>query len=94
VGEAHSFPPAGRGNPSDTEQGMAPDEKLASELARRARDGRLPCAAAFAIAEELGVPRLQVGQAADELGVKIVDCQLGCFGRGKRPGSRWPQRKR
>jgi len=44
----------------------------------------VPCAAAFAIAEELGLPRLAVGRAADELGLKISDCQLGCFGAGKR----------
>ncbi len=65
---------------------MAADERLAAELRQRARDGRLPCATAFAIAEELGIPRIRVGQAADELGIRISDCQLGCFGRGKRQG--------
>ncbi len=83
MGEAYPFPPAGRGDQRDTEQAMAPDEKLASELTRRAKDGRLPCAVAFAVAEELGVPRLQVGRAADELGIKITACQLGCFGGAK-----------
>jgi len=63
---------------------MALDKTLADEVRRRAQDGRLPCAVAFAIAEELGVPRIQVGQAADEQGIKITDCQLGCFGQGKR----------
>ena len=62
---------------------MSADDTLASELKRRARDGRLPCAAALAIADELGVPRLAVGRAANDLGIQIVDCQLGCFGRGK-----------
>ncbi|HUT34199.1 MAG TPA: hypothetical protein VNE39_12010 [Planctomycetota bacterium] len=62
---------------------MAVEEKLAAELRRRAKDGPLPCAAAFAIAEELGIPRIRVGQAADELGIKITACQLGCFGGTK-----------
>ena len=62
---------------------MAVDERLAEELRRRASDGCLPCAAAFEIAERLGIPRRAVGDAANELGIKIVDCQLGCFGRGK-----------
>ncbi len=63
---------------------MAVDERLAAELRRRSRDGRISCGAAFAIAEELGLPRLAVGRAADELGLRITDCQLGCFGAGKR----------
>jgi len=63
---------------------MSADERLARELRRRARDGRVACAAALAIASELGVPPLAVGRAADELGLKIADCQLGCFGAGKR----------
>jgi len=57
------------------------DERLAAELRRRAAGGRLPCAAALAIAEELGVARPEVGRAANQLGIKITDCQLGCFGR-------------
>ncbi len=63
---------------------MAVEERLAAELRRRSRDGRIACPAALAIAEELGLPRLAVGRAADELGLKISDCQLGCFGAGKR----------
>lgn len=62
---------------------MAVDEKLAEEIKRRAADGRLPCAVAFEIAEELDVPIAVVGQAANELDIRIVNCQLGCFGNGK-----------
>jgi len=58
------------------------EEKLAAELRTRAPDGRLPCAVALEIAAKLGVPPLAVGQAANELGLKIADCQLGCFGGG------------
>ena len=62
---------------------MAADAKLAEEVRRRAPERRLSCAVALEIAEKLGVPPIEVGQAANELGMKIVDCQLGCFGRGK-----------
>ncbi len=59
---------------------MATSEKLAAELRQRARGGWLACAAALALARELGVSPHEVGRAADELGIKIADCQLGCFG--------------
>jgi hypothetical protein len=42
-------------------------------------DERLPCTRAFALADELGVKVAEVGRACNELGVKIVGCQLGCF---------------
>ena len=60
---------------------MAATERLAEELKRRAPERRLPCAEALAIAHELGVPPLAVGEAANHLGIKITDCQLGCFGQ-------------
>ena len=40
---------------------------------------RLPCAEAFRIAHDLEVPIAQVGQACNDIGVKIMGCQLGCF---------------
>ena len=42
-------------------------------------DGRLPCAVAFGIAKKLKVSPRQVGDAANELQIKIATCQLGCF---------------
>lgn len=42
-------------------------------------DGFLPCAAAFEIASKLKVPLGTVGNAADDLGIRVTDCQLGCF---------------
>ena len=46
---------------------------------KKAVDRKLPCAAAREIAEDLGIPYTEVGAAADALGVKIKNCQLGCF---------------
>ena len=51
-------------------------EKLLKE---KAVDGKIACGLARKIAEELGVPYKEVGAAADELNIKIKNCELGCF---------------
>ncbi|NOZ22847.1 MAG: hypothetical protein GXP25_17355 [Planctomycetes bacterium] len=56
------------------------EDRVLQEVEKRCPDERLPCSLAFQIAKELGVTPLRVGQAANELGIKIVNCQLGCFG--------------
>jgi hypothetical protein len=45
------------------------------------RNGKecLPCAAAFRLAEECEVGVRQIGKICQENGIKIVQCQLGCF---------------
>jgi len=48
-------------------------------LRRAAPDKRISCPRARALARELGVPARVLGRAADELGIKIYDCELGCF---------------
>jgi len=58
------------------------DEKqarLREEVARAAEEGRIACSAALALAGRLGVSPALVGAAANELGIKIKACQLGCF---------------
>jgi hypothetical protein len=40
---------------------------------------RLACAEAFQIARDLDVPLADVGRTCDELGIKMMQCQLGCF---------------
>lgn len=44
-----------------------------------APDGKISCAAAHSLAAQLGVEILLIGKAADELKIKINNCQLGCF---------------
>ena len=51
------------------------EEKVTSCL----MDGHLPCASAFKIAKELKINPRDVGETADELGIRIAHCQLGCF---------------
>ena len=54
--------------------------RLVSVLKTRAgAEKRLPCAEAFKVARDVGVPVAEVGRACNELGIKIVHCQLGCF---------------
>lgn len=40
---------------------------------------RLPCAVAFKLAHDMDVPLGEIGRTCNELGIKIVGCQLGCF---------------
>ena len=67
---------------SETEEVVMVDESLAQAIGAALMEGQLPCAEAFRIAEELKVRPAAVGQAADELGVRISRCQLGLFGYG------------
>lgn len=53
--------------------------RIEAAVKERAKEGRLPCEAAFALAEELGVAPGAIGQAANAVGVKICGCRLGCF---------------
>ncbi|MCR4397932.1 MAG: hypothetical protein NUV93_03115 [Firmicutes bacterium] len=56
--------------------------RLVLDAVRAASKGcGLPCRDALDLARRLGVAPAEVGAAADELGVKIVACQLGCFKR-------------
>lgn len=54
-------------------------EKMMLALREAAPAGRISCEAARALAEEINLPYALVGEAANELGVKIFGCQLGCF---------------
>jgi hypothetical protein len=57
--------------------------EVREELAARVREAlvrdRLPCSAAWEIARELKLTRLELGNVAETLGVRISPCQLGFF---------------
>lgn len=42
-------------------------------------NGRLPCAAAWKVAKNLGLRKMAVSSACEGLGIKIGPCQLGAF---------------
>ncbi|WP_027365296.1 hypothetical protein [Desulfotruncus alcoholivorax] len=54
-------------------------EAIKQALREAAPEGKLSCTAARKLAADLGVSPRQVGQAADELKIKIFACELGCF---------------
>jgi hypothetical protein len=55
------------------------DKKLESAIKEKATDGRLTCDEAWQLADDLGINKADMGKAADDLGIKIKSCQLGCF---------------
>lgn len=52
---------------------------LEAELRRLSSGGKITCAKAWAIAHRLGISKLEVAGAAESLGIRITQCQLGCF---------------
>ncbi|MGD1076005.1 MAG: hypothetical protein ABR903_08020 [Thermodesulfovibrionales bacterium] len=48
-------------------------------LRERSTNSTIPCPLARQIAEELHISYQKVGQTADEIGLKIKGCDLGCF---------------
>jgi len=67
----------------DGKQKVPPAPSVAPDLEAAIRkalvNGRLSCAAAWAIAGQLGVKRLEVGAACENLKIKVKPCQLGAF---------------
>ena len=54
-------------------------DKIQAALSKRSENGRIPCSVARAIAEELKVDYQEVGRTANKFGIKIINCELGCF---------------
>jgi LAO/AO transport system kinase len=54
-------------------------DKIAREMQNIVKDGKITCAQARKLAEDLKVPYSDVGAVADEFKIKIHKCQLGCF---------------
>ena len=80
-GEADKKKKAGRIKIPANPAGLS-DETLSqlADLVKAAlREGSLPCGSAFKIARDAAVPRLAVGDVTDRLGIRISNCQIGCF---------------
>jgi hypothetical protein len=52
---------------------------MKARIKAEAPEGRIPCAAAFRLAQELSLSRKDLGELLNELKIKITQCQLGCF---------------
>lgn len=57
----------------------AKKKEIENILKTRSAESKITCSDARAIAEELGVPYKEVGKTANELKIKIKNCELGCF---------------
>jgi hypothetical protein len=54
-------------------------DQIIEAIKKKAKEDRLPCAVCFQIAEEYGIPKRELGQLLNELGIKVIQCQLGLF---------------
>jgi len=54
-------------------------EDVKARIKAASPDGKIACVAAFRLAEELGLSRKDLGELLNELKIKIIQCQLGCF---------------
>jgi hypothetical protein len=54
-------------------------DKLEKIILEKAKDGKLPCAMCFKIAEDFKISKREMGKILNEMNVRISQCQLGCF---------------
>ncbi len=67
------------GTKQTTSLAPAQREELENRLHNAAKDNRILCSSALAIAKSLGIPSGEIGKTANKLNIKISKCQLGCF---------------
>jgi len=62
---------------------VKPAQHVSKDLEKHIREGlengRLPCAAAWKIARDLGIRKMAVSSACEALKIKICSCQIGAF---------------
>lgn len=57
--------------------------RLRGAVEAAVKGGYVACPAAWNVAKDLSVSRLDVGVMIDRLGIRVTDCQLGCFAVSK-----------
>ena len=65
------------GKPLEPMQEVGGD--LEARIRERVVEGEVSCAMVWDIAQELTMKRMDVARAAESLGIRIAQCQLGCF---------------
>lgn len=58
---------------------MEDRKKLEETILQKAKDGRIPCAVCFKIADDFAMPKKDLTKILNEMKIKISQCQLGCF---------------
>ena len=54
-------------------------EEMKAAIVAKAVDGKITCPVLRKFAEDTGVPYKVAGAAADQAGVRVHNCDLGCF---------------
>jgi hypothetical protein len=54
-------------------------KKLEETIREKSKEGKLPCAMCFKIAEDFKISKREMGKVLNEMKIKISQCQLGCF---------------
>jgi len=54
-------------------------EQIKEEVLKIVKEGKLSCPEAFGLARSKGFDLKDIGQVCNELNIRIVGCQLGCF---------------
>jgi hypothetical protein len=68
-----------KGKREEEDNKMGEREKLKETIQRKAKDGKIPCALCFKIAEDFGISKREIGKILNEMEIRISECQLGCF---------------
>ena len=61
------------------EDEMVDRKGLEEAILKKAKEGKLPCAICFKIADDFGISKKEMGKVLNEIKIKISQCQLGCF---------------
>ena len=72
-----------QGNPGNLSEEVL--SRLEDTVIASLTDGYLPCPVAWKVAKESNVPKVAIGEISDRLGIRITDCQIGCFKIEKTP---------
>ena len=58
---------------------LSKKELLKNRIQKTAKDGKVSCPVLRRIAEDLDIAYKEAGNMANELKIKIKNCDLGCF---------------
>jgi len=58
---------------------MEDRKKIEETILEKAKDGKIPCALCFKIADDFGIPKKELTKILNDMKIKISQCQLGCF---------------
>ena len=54
-------------------------EQIVQKIKSHTKDNKISCKQAMKIAEEEEIPTRDIGEMLNEMKIKIMGCQLGCF---------------